>query len=152
MQVHTADRQTALPIVKTQVDRLVQSFLRWKKIKWEEVVVHLVDKEEITALHGKYFCDPTPTDCISFPIDDPNEIANPYLLLGEVFVCPRVAIEYARVHDKNPYTETSLYLIHSLLHLLGYDDRDERSRSMMHVQEKSAMVYLAENKELLHAV
>ena len=64
------------------------------------------------------------------------------------FVCSRFVHE----NGGNPYRETTLYIIHGLLHLLGYDDQDDESRLIMRAQEKSAMLYLEESKETLDAV
>ena len=117
------------------VSHLLKNIL---KVSCEEVVIHLVDKEEISELHRTYFNDPTPTDCISFPIDD--------VLLGEVFVCPAVAWEYALKHKKDPYMETALYIIHGLLHLLGYDDQDRADRLQMQRKQQRCLKQLAQDE------
>lgn len=152
MNVHTINSQSALNINHKDVERLVRSFLKWKKVNCNEVIIHFVDREKITQLHKDHFQDPTPTDCISFPIDSPDETTSGYSILGEIFICPEIAIEYVNENRGNPYHETSLYIIHGLLHLLGYDDQDSENRSIMRAQEKSAMLYLEKNKELLDAV
>lgn len=149
MNVHIVNTQSALNILPESVERLVCFFLRWKKVECDEVIIHFVGKEEITHLHNEHFQDPTPTDCISFPIDSPGEPSDGYKVLGEVFVCPEVAIEYVKKKGGNPYHETSLYLIHGLLHLLGYDDQDDASRSIMRAQETSAMLYLEKNNIII---
>lgn len=99
------------------------------------MVIHFVTKAKIGALHRTYFDDPSPTDCISFPMDTPSKEA----LLGEVFVCPAVAVEYAKEHGLDPKNEVLLYVIHGLLHLLGYDDCDPKSRKEMRRQEKQCL-------------
>lgn len=149
MKIHCINTQSALPIASSDVERLVISFLKWKQIQCDEVTIHFVTKEEITKLHGDFFDDPTPADCISFPIDPPGDGESGYTVLGEIFVCPEVAQEYIKEGD--PYRETTLYIIHGLLHLLGYDDIEEEDKAIMRAQEKSAMLYLEEKKEILHA-
>ena len=71
-------------------------------------------------------------------------------LHGEVFVCPEVALKYAQKHHLSPFKELSLYIIHGLLHLLGYDDQDPTSILIMHDEEKSAIGYLKQKGALLH--
>lgn len=149
MKVHCINSQSALPIACSDVERLVFSFLRWKQIQADEVTVQLVSKAEITTLHGDFFNDPTPTDCISFPIDSPDDPKSGYTVLGEIFVCPEVAKEYVKEGD--PYKEVTLYIIHGLLHLIGYDDIEEVDQRIMRAEEKSAMLYLEGRKEILHA-
>ncbi|MCB1084750.1 MAG: hypothetical protein KDK60_01460, partial [Chlamydiia bacterium] len=63
MKVEILDRQDALAISSTQVETLVKAFLKWKGVSTDEVILHFVSREEITALHGEIFNDPTPTDC-----------------------------------------------------------------------------------------
>ena len=111
--------------------------------------IHFVDKKTISDLHRDHFQDPTPTDCISFPMDSPDSQGEGYKILGEVFVCPQIAIEYAEKNNITPEEEVSLYIIHGLLHLLGYDDQDEISEPIMRGEEKSAMSYLKQKDALL---
>lgn len=151
MKIHCIDSQSALSINREDVERLVSSFLSWKSIQTDEVTVHFVSKDEISRLHLEFFQDPSPTDCISFPIDPPGETGHDLAILGEVFVCPEVAIEYAAANSGCPYKETTLYIIHALLHLIGYDDLTESDAKIMRVEENSAMLFLEKNKEVLHA-
>ena len=88
-------------------------------------VLHFVSKAEISEIHGNFFNDPTPTDCITFPFREAE-------LLGEIFVCPKVAMEYS---SENAYAETTLYIIHAILHLIGYDDIDEKDEILMRKAE-----------------
>lgn len=140
MNVQLFNRQHVFSIDEKEIERLIKGFLTWKKVECEEVIVHFVDVEEISKLHGEYFDDPSSTDCISFPIDSPEEPE--CLVLGEIFVCPEVGIAYAKEHGIDPYHEIMRYIIHGLLHLLGFDDQDEKSQKIMRDEENSAMHYL----------
>jgi len=150
VKVHCIDTQSALSVTRGDARRLVSSFLKWKQIRCDEVTVHFVTKEDISKLHGDFFQDPTPTDCISFPIDPPGTSSSGYTILGEVFVCPEVAKEYTNKNGGDPYEEVTLYIVHGLLHLIGYDDIEEEDQGIMRAQEKSAMLYLKEKKETLN--
>ena len=151
MNVVCINAQEALQIDESQVERLVKTFLSWKKIVCDEVTIHFVSKEKISQLHAIHFQDPSPTDCISFPIDSPNETLSDYTILGEVFVCPEVGIEYTQEHALDPYDEVALYIVHGLLHLLGYDDQDDKSSALMRHAEKLSLSYLKKNEAILHA-
>ncbi len=122
------NRQSNLPITLSSVRKLVMFFLQEKKIASQEVAIYFVGIRKISQLHAEHFNDPTPTDCITFPFDDQ--------LLGEIFVCPKAALDY---NPKKPYEETTLYIIHGLLHLLGYDDIDSKKRARMRREEKRLM-------------
>lgn len=140
LDVYLHDRQNDLPLDLGQVEQLVREVLCFEEIPADEVSISLVDEGEITRLHAHYFDDPTPTDCISFPIDSPLEPG--FRLLGEVVVCPKTAIVYGDKHGVNPYHEVSLYLTHGLLHLIGYDDQDDKRRIDMRKAEQRHMEHL----------
>lgn len=143
MEVHIENRQTALPVSLDAVAPLVKSVLSLEEKTCEEVGIHFVDTQKISELHFQYFGDPSPTDCISFPLDS--------AMLGDVFVCPQTAVEYARKHGKDPYEELSLYIVHGLLHLIGYDDIEDEDRAAMRAAEKRHMRELKKQKLSLHA-
>ncbi|MFI0435606.1 MAG: rRNA maturation RNase YbeY [Parachlamydiaceae bacterium] len=141
MIVNVMNEQEALKIDPLQVERLVQKVIEFEGQSCAEVNIYFVDTPTICDLHAQFFNDPTPTDCISFPMDEENERPEERLM-GEVFVCPATAIEYAIRHKKNVYTETSLYIIHGLLHLMGYDDIEEEEIVVMRKAEERHITLL----------
>lgn len=134
------NNQSTLKIPEGLVEQITSSVMEEFKVSSTEVIIHFVDKEKICHLHKDHFNDPSPTDCISFPLDDPYTPGiQDHSILGEVFVCPEVAIEYATKHQIDPIQETALYVIHGLLHLLGYDDLTPKDRTEMRKQEKQLL-------------
>lgn len=143
MKVFVYNSQKKLPIKKLQVRKIAQKVVVFEGHPYyDEVAIHFVDREKICALHEQFFQDPSPTDCISFPMsgDEPFE----YRMLGEVFVCPEVGIEYVDKHGGNYYNEITLYVVHGLLHLLGYDDIERKDRTLMRGAERRHMAHLHE--------
>ncbi len=133
--VHIDNRQKALPIKKRTVSTIVKELLSFLQVRCEEISVYFVTEKKIAELHDQFFQDPTITDCISFPIDDKH--------LGEIFVCPAVAIAYAKKHNLDPWDETLLYLVHGILHLIGYDDLDPKSKKIMRKMEKKCLRHIS---------
>jgi len=76
------------------------------------VSVVLIDDAEIGRVHGEFMNDPAPTDVITFPYGDHGEI------LISVETAERQALEYGTSFER----ELTLYLVHGLLHLCGYED------------------------------
>lgn len=148
MIVNVIDQQKDLKISPEQVERLVQTVIEFEGQKCDEVNVYFIDTPTICQLHEEFFDDPSPTDCISFPMDEEDD-EEEYRILGEVFVCPATAIEYAGQHKGNAYQETSLYIIHGLLHLMGYDDIEDEDIALMRKSEKRHMSHLQKLKLLL---
>lgn len=136
------NEQDSLMLASDQVEKVVKFFLQEENCRYDEVSIHFVDTSFICDLHAKYFDDDSPTDCISFPMDEDD--SSYYRVLGEVFICPETAKLYATEHHLDPYTETTLYLIHGLLHLLGFDDINEEDRQKMRLAEKKHMQKIIE--------
>ncbi len=134
LRIHIENRQKALPIKKRLIQRIVHHLSDYLKIEREYLSIYFVTEKKISTIHEQFFQDPTSTDCISFPMQPPY--------LGEIFICPSVAIAYAKTHRIDPFQETILYLIHGILHLIGYDDIDPKDRKIMRKMEKKCINYL----------
>lgn len=85
----------------------------------EELEINLVDDATIAAVHGEFLDDPAPTDVITFPH-------------GEVFISLDMAQRQAVENGESYEREVALYLVHALLHLAGWDDREAAARREMH--------------------
>lgn len=135
------NKQKDITLSASNIKLMIPFLLRNLKISTDEVILHFVSKSAIGKIHDTFFSDPSPTDCISFPIDPPrtDPSQEKHNILGEVFVCPKVALEYAAENKLDPYLETKLYIIHGILHLLGYDDLDPTSRRKMRQMEKKCL-------------
>ncbi len=100
-----------------------------------ELSILLMDIEAMTELHLKWMDEPGPTDVMSFPMDEldtarrPDEAGPGPALLGDVVLCPAVAVEQAQQAGHGLDDELHLLTVHGILHLLGYDhveSADER--------------------------
>lgn len=135
MQVNVINQQTSLKINLKAVQELANEVVSYENRHFDEVAINFVKVKKICSLHKRFFQDPSPTDCISFPMDA-NDEGIGYRMMGEIFVCPEVALEYAVNHQKDPYHELMLYVVHGLLHLMGYDDLEPAARRDMRAAEK----------------
>jgi len=127
-QIHIHDSQKDLKLSKKAIRSLVKEVLAYLGVNHSEVSFYFVAQKKICALHEQFFQDPSPTDCISFPIDNEH--------LGEIFICPKAALTF---DEKNPYREIALYMIHGILHCLGFDDLEPKAKRAMRKKEKSCM-------------
>ncbi len=152
MKVLVFDQQEDLPIQVESVKPVVKHLLSQEKQATDEVAVYFVSTEEIIRLHHEFFNDPSPTDCISFPLDQEEE-GGGYHILGEIFICPKTAVDYVLKSgegiNEECYRELTLYLIHGLLHLIGYDDIEQEDRLEMRAAEARNMEPLIRQKLLL---
>lgn len=135
LKISCYNQQRDLKISSVWVKKTVRRALEFHGVKTEEIAIHLITDRAMRKMHDRFFQDPSPTDCISFPYDE--------TFLGEVFVCPKIALEYVALNGGDPYNEVMLYIVHGILHLIGYDDIEKQDRSIMRAKEKELMGYLA---------
>jgi len=106
-----------------------------------ELAILLVDEAAMEQLHVQWMDEPGPTDVLSFPMDElrpgsEDEITPPGLL-GDLVICPQVAIAQALEAGHSAADEMSLLTAHGILHLLGYDHAvPDEEREMFDVQRE----------------
>ena len=94
-----------------------------------EVSLLLTDDAEIAALHARHLGDPTPTDVMSFALDGG----------AEVVVSVETARRVAREAGHAMRAEIALYIVHGILHTVGYDDVDAADRRRMRDAERAIL-------------
>ncbi len=128
--------------IKRKVRLYVKALLEREQIDCDEIYITYVNEKQIAEIHRQFFQDLSVTDCITFPIDASGNRKTGPCILGEIYICPPVAKQYAEEHGFSPEKELTLYLIHGLLHLLGYKDYTEKERRVMRKKEKEYMEYI----------
>ena len=99
------------------------------------ISVALVDDAAIHALNRRFLDHDWPTDVITFPLSEGDEP----VLAGELVVSAETAAATARAAGVAPWHELALYLVHGLLHLLGYDDSADDDRHAMRRREDEVL-------------
>jgi probable rRNA maturation factor len=84
----------------------------------EEIDVLLVSDRRIAAIHRQFMNLAGPTDVITFQH-------------GEIFISTETARENARRFGNGVGEELELYIVHGLLHLRGFDDKDASNARRM---------------------
>jgi probable rRNA maturation factor len=90
----------------------------------------LVDDAASAELHAEHFAAPEPTDVMTFP-DGSVDPGTGLTLLGDLAVGVDVAIRAAAERGRPASAELTLYVLHGVLHLLGYDDVDAADQQAM---------------------
>jgi probable rRNA maturation factor len=107
-----------------------------------EASLTLVDPERIAELKLQYLeGDGSPTDVLSFPIDGADGDPEGWVV-GDVVLCPRVAADQAPDHAGTLEDELALLVVHSGLHLVGWDHSDDPERERMWARERDLMTEL----------
>ncbi|MEY3185725.1 MAG: hypothetical protein RIR58_461 [Actinomycetota bacterium] len=104
-----------------------------------ELSISLVDEVEMSALHVRWMDEPGATDVLSFPMDElrPESAASGPGMLGDIILCPEFAERQANQIGHTLQEELELLTVHGVLHLVGFDHREEDEKSLMFgLQEK----------------
>ena len=109
-----------------------------------ELSVLLTSDERVRELNGHYRGKDKPTNVLSFPMTDPDDlrdttIAGPELLLGDIILGYGVC--RAEAADKGVSVEqhATHLMVHGTLHLLGYDHHDDAEAADMEAREIRAL-------------
>ena len=111
-----------------------------------------VDEEPMTDLHIKWMDEPGPTDVLSFPMDELRPGSEDFLsdegVLGDVVICPQVAIKQAAAAGHEPINEMLLLLTHGILHLVGFDHAEpEEEKEMFGLQKDLLNSFYAKEQD-----
>ena len=104
-----------------------------------DVGIVFVDEAPMTELHIRWMDEPGPTDVLSFPMDElrpgSEEVPSPEGVLGDIVVCPQVAIKQAEAAGHPAINEMLMLVTHGMLHLVGFDHADpEEEKEMFGLQ------------------
>lgn len=92
----------------------------------DEIEVTLVDDVAIARVHNEFFQDPNATDVITFEH-------------GEILVSVETARRQAKRYGQTADAELTLYIIHGLAHLAGYDDKAAKDREVMTARQEELL-------------
>ena len=139
-----------------QIEKLAAFVTDFVKCPYEpEISVTLVTKEEIHELNRTHRNVDRPTDVLSFPMmeyDAPADFSgekfcktltvspeSEEMMLGDIVLYSEVVCEQAEEYGHSLLREFSFLVVHSLLHLFGYDHMEEDEREEMEEKQREIM-------------
>jgi len=135
--INTTQRFRGVKISQTEIEKLVHSVCKAfttvkNKSSCFEINIAIVDDGEIRKINNNFRKSDTVTDCLSFDLSDADELAgNVY----EIIVNGERALQQADKRGHNPKSELALYIVHGLLHNLGFNDERQDEAKQMHEAE-----------------
>ncbi len=95
----------------------------------------VVGPDEIADLNRRYRARQGPTDVLSFDLSEPGADA----VSAQLVVCADAAAVQGPFHGNTPEDELLLYVIHGLLHLMGYDDTTPRTAARIRARQQELL-------------
>jgi probable rRNA maturation factor len=131
LHISVADEQTRLKFDAVRLREAVRALLTGEKVRDAEISIAVVDDQKMHELNLKYLQHDYATDVLSFPLSDEED--GP--LEGEVIVSIDTAEREAAEYGWKTEDELLLYVVHGVLHLVGYDDEEVKDRKEMREAE-----------------
>jgi len=97
-----------------------------------EIGIAIVGNKQIRRLNKQFGKKSRSTDCLSFDLSD-SEANSPKSF--ELVVNAEKAVKEAKLRGHSAQAELALYIIHALLHNLGFDDSTQVKAKKMHDTE-----------------
>ena len=120
-----------------------------------EVNLTLVDNEGIHAINKEFREIDRPTDVLSFPMlsyenagdfskleDDYDDNFNPdtgEIMLGDIVISVDKVLELAESYGRTTKREYAFLIVHSMLHLFGYDHMTPEEAAVMEAKQKQIL-------------
>lgn len=124
---------------KRKLEAVVKAVLKSFGINDGELSITFATDKEIKSLNRRYRKRNMPTDVLSFAMQEGRRIAKDSAALGDVVISVERAAAQAKVFSTSFREEVELYIIHGILHLLGYDDERPAAEKEMRRKEKELM-------------
>ena len=125
------DQQSRLAIDAERLSHMVETILAEEGVEAATINIAVVDDPTIHDLNRRFLEHDEPTDVLSFILDDEEGG-----LEGDVIVSADTAARSAEQFGWSADDELLLYVVHGLLHLVGYDDLDPASQAEMRGRER----------------
>lgn len=119
-----------LRLGEEEVEALAQRVVDGEGAEIVFLSIILADHATVHQLNRDFLQHDYETDVLSFPLDE-----RPGLVDGEVYVDLDTAAERAPEFGATFDQEARRYVVHGLLHLLGYDDASPEGKAQMHMLE-----------------
>jgi len=140
-KIEITDLQDHVCLDKKLLLQVIRHAIKVEGRSAKSLSIVLTDNRHLQELNREYLCRDAITDVISFPLEDPDwpgGTANGGLN-GEIIASAEQARQQAQATNTDPQGELLLYLVHGLLHLMGYDDRTPQEAKRMHAREDALL-------------
>jgi len=144
-QLLIANRQRTKKINVRFLKLIVAELFAELEITEAELGINLVGEKEMARVNWQFLQHEGSTDVITFDHKN-SEFQNSNFKLeiqGELFICVDMAVRQAKEFQSSWQSEVVRYVVHGVLHLLGYDDLQPALRRRMKREENRLVRRLA---------
>ena len=141
---------------KALIERVVMGCMDYEKCPYEaEVNLTLTDNKGIHVINKEYRQIDRPTDVLSFPMlsykkagdfafldEESDDDFNPdtgEAMLGDIIISVEKVQEQAKAYGHSEKREFAFLIVHSMLHLFGYDHMTPEDAAIMEPKQREIL-------------
>ena len=141
IKIAIANEQKVLRLERAKIRAAVNEVLRSAGVKNAEISVAIVANDRIHEVNRDFLRHDYPTDVISFLLERDDD-----RLEGEIVASAEMAVQTAGRWKWPAQHELLLYIVHGMLHLVGYDDTTRAAANKMRRAERITLERLGVKK------
>ena len=127
--IHINKKYAGLKFSPRRLQKLIKDLCRHFHLCRAVIEIEIVGDSAIRKLNRKFLANPRITDCISFNLSEKT------LKLFQIVVNAQMAKREAKKRNNPQQAELALYVLHGLLHNLGFNDNNKKNADIMHKTE-----------------
>lgn len=129
IKINLINENTGIAFSKRRITELIRKTSRKFGIRKVQINIEVADDKRIIAVNKKFLKKSKVTDVISFDVSEADE------KIFDIIVNAQLARRQAKTRGHSFQSELALYILHGLLHQLGFDDLTPRKAAKMHRTE-----------------
>jgi probable rRNA maturation factor len=136
MNIVIKNFQKRMPIQTARIKEIARRVLREEKAGSQgEITFCFVNACAIREINLNYLGRNLATDVIAFNLG-PAEAPRANFITADILISTDAACSNSRIFKTSPRQELFLYIIHGLLHILGYNDENKSDRALMQQRQE----------------
>ena len=133
MKITLQNLQKKVPVQTGKIKKLILKVLKGERVKesgW--INICFVDNPQIRKFNAQFHKTKGSTDVLAFNLSDKKE---KNIILADIMISAQEAKEQADSFKTTPDYELSLYVVHGILHILGFNDHTPQQIKLMRKKE-----------------
>ncbi len=134
-KVAISSTQKAIRVPRKRIAELVVFVANTEGCRVGDVDIAVVDSAKMAELNRRYLRHAGTTDVLSFDLSESPKAG----LSVQLIVCGDLAVTEAAARGLKPTRELMLYIVHGLLHVMGYEDQSVRGSVRMQARQEELL-------------
>ena len=130
-EINISNPAEGVGVSAARLRRLIELVASAEGRRIATVDLAVVDSGEMVGLSRRWLGKAEDTDVLCFDLSDADRAG----IAAQVVVSANAAARQAPHHGHTAAEELMVYVIHALLHLMGYDDTTARAATRMHARQ-----------------